>query len=532
VADALRYAHDRNIIHRDVKPSNILFDEEDRPLLTDFGIAKILETDEATLTGTGMGVGTPEYMAPEQWQGKTSAATDQYALGVVLYELITGRKPYSADTPAAVAIMQATEPLQAPSKIVGGITETVEKVLYKALARNPEDRYKNMEEFVLALRRLLAEADTAEPILPQKERRKPGPVPVPQASDTSESVTRDALDTTPAEGIRTAEKTAQPKKRALPNWELWAGIGIAGLVIIGLAMGIYVNLINMGKGVEGPLAMLATETPTITLTSTQTLGVVSTQINPIDGAEMVYVPAGEFLMGSDEYADSDEAPEHTVYLDDYWIYKYEVTNEQFAAFVAETGYVTTGEERDGSWVYQDGGWNWTDGAYWAEPKGPGSTVNGKENYPVIHISWYDAAAYCEWAGGRLPTEAEWEKAARGTEGQTYPWGDESPNCNLAQFSDCPGDTVPVGSFPEGASPYGALDMAGNVWEWVADWYDEDYYQNSPSQNPTGPASGTYRVFRGGSWYLSEWALRATNRYWSDPGYSYGASGFRCLSSGF
>ena len=144
VADALRYAHERNIIHRDVKPSNILFDEEDRPLLTDFGIAKILETDEATLTGTGLGVGTPAYMAPEQWRGKTSEATDQYALGVVLYELLTGKKPYTADTPAAVAIMQATEPLPQPSQIVNHIPEKIEKALYKTLARNPLDRYESM----------------------------------------------------------------------------------------------------------------------------------------------------------------------------------------------------------------------------------------------------------------------------------------------------------------------------------------------------------------------------------------------------
>ena len=154
IADALAYAHEFGIIHRDVKPSNILFDQKGRPILTDFGIAKILETDEATLTGTGMGVGTPEYMAPEQWQGKTSAATDQYALGVVLYELITGKKPYSADTPAAIAILQATEPLPRPSAMVPKIPDIVEKVLYKALARDPRDRYQSMAIFHKALVKL------------------------------------------------------------------------------------------------------------------------------------------------------------------------------------------------------------------------------------------------------------------------------------------------------------------------------------------------------------------------------------------
>lgn len=155
VAEALAYAHQRGVIHRDVKPANILFSEEGQPILTDFGIAKVLETDEVTLTGTGLGVGTPEYMAPEQWQGQPSPASDQYALGVVLYELITGYKPYSADTPAAVAILQVTEPLALPRSYVKDIPKSVEKVLLKALSQNPDDRYENIIEFSNALNRIL-----------------------------------------------------------------------------------------------------------------------------------------------------------------------------------------------------------------------------------------------------------------------------------------------------------------------------------------------------------------------------------------
>ncbi len=521
VAEALAYAHQRGVVHRDVKPGNILFDEEGQPILTDFGIAKILETDEATLTGTGMGVGTPEYMAPEQWQGKTSAATDQYALGVVLYELITGRKPYSADTPAAIILMQANEPLQAPSKIVKGVPEAVEKVLYKALARSPEERYEDMGAFESALQKLVAGAETQEPDRSREAAPKPASVPISPQAGSSESETRDALDATPVEEIRTTARTKGSTKRVLPKWALLAGIGVVGLVIIGLAIGIGGDLVNMGKGGEGPLSMLATETATATITPTvtktltptktstttptpePTLGVGSTLVNEKDGAEMVYVPAGEFLMGSEDAdAYSDEAPENTVYLDAYWMYKYEVTNAQYRVCIEEGA---------------------CSGALSSYPE---------NEYPAVYITWYEASDYCEWAGGRLPTEAEWEKAARGEDGRTYPWGEASPNCSLVQYYDCSGDTIAVGSLADGASPYGALDMAGNVWEWVADWYDADYYQNSPSQNPTGPASGTYRVIRGGSWMNNEWNLRASFRARNYPGHSYSYYGFRCLSSDF
>jgi serine/threonine protein kinase len=156
IADALAYAHEFGVIHRDVKPSNILFDQKGRPILTDFGIAKVLETGETNLTGTGLGVGTPEYMAPEQWRGKASEATDQYSLGIVLYELLTGQKPYKADTPAALVILQATEPMPQPSKLVKGIPDEVEKVLYKALARDPQDRYEDMEALRKALESLFS----------------------------------------------------------------------------------------------------------------------------------------------------------------------------------------------------------------------------------------------------------------------------------------------------------------------------------------------------------------------------------------
>ncbi|MBW6475047.1 MAG: serine/threonine protein kinase [Anaerolineaceae bacterium] len=169
VADALGYAHNRGIIHRDVKPSNILFGEEQRILLSDFGIAKVMFSPDQSLTGTGLGVGTPEYMAPEQWLGRANEATDQYALGVVLYELVTGKKPYTADTPAAIAIQQATEPLRRPRELVHSIPERVEKVIFKVLSKDPHHRYADMGELQKALEKFVYDEEELVPVIHASE---------------------------------------------------------------------------------------------------------------------------------------------------------------------------------------------------------------------------------------------------------------------------------------------------------------------------------------------------------------------------
>ena len=286
-------------------------------------------------------------------------------------------------------------------------------------------------------------------------------------------------------------------------------------------------------------------TSTVTVTMEITPSVQPTPTVVVAPESMVFVPAGEFIMGSPEGEGLDnEHPQRTVYLDAFYINKYEVTNSQFSQFVDATGYTTDAEKGGWGWAWTGEAWEEVEGADWRHPHGPGSSIEDKMDHPVVQVSWNDADAYCQWAGVRLPTEAEWEKAARGTDGRTYPWGNSAPdgsklnycdvNCELGWKESSVDDgythTAPVGHYEAGKSPYGAYDMAGNVWEWAADWYDADYYSKATDRNPQGPDSGEKRVLRGGSWFGYEGDARCADRYGGEPNVRISYFGFRVAAS--
>jgi formylglycine-generating enzyme required for sulfatase activity len=243
----------------------------------------------------------------------------------------------------------------------------------------------------------------------------------------------------------------------------------------------------------------------------------STEISK-DGALMVLIPKGEFFMGNLDEDDFhyDEHPLHKVHLDSFWIDCYEVTNRFYKRFVDETGYRSP--YLDAEWAET---YNWKDGSY----------PSGKADYPVVLVSWEDAAAYAEWADKRLPTEAEWEKAARGgLVKKHYPWGDKIDEIHANYFTSIisKNEMKPVGNLLPNS--YGIYDIAGNVWEWCADWYGKTYYRTSPYKNPQGPEKGIYRVFRGGSWIKKKEFLRCSERARNVPTHRSYTIGFRCAKS--
>ena len=236
-----------------------------------------------------------------------------------------------------------------------------------------------------------------------------------------------------------------------------------------------------------------------------------------DGAPLLLIPAGEFLMGtplSNRDGGRDEYPQRRIFLDAFYLDVYEVTNARYLDFMKATGHRVPENPRDKALTL------------WKGPSVPAAFTD----HPVVNVDWEDARAYCAWAGRKLPSEAEWERAARGTTGRRFPWGDAEPTRILANYLNQwrnGAGLEPVGSHPKGASAEGVQDLQGNVWEWVADWYEPDYYKKGPSRNPVGPPQGARKVIRGSGWESEAPLLRSAHRVGSDPTNRTHSLGFRC-----
>jgi serine/threonine-protein kinase len=604
LAEALEYAHEKGVIHRDIKPSNAMLDQRGEIFLTDFGIAKIVE-NAVHLTSTGTITGTPEYMSPEQAQGmKVDHRTDIYSLGVVLYEMLTGQVPYQAETPIAVILKKIQDPLPPPSVVNPEIPDPLEPVLLKALTKEPRDRFSTMGEFLVAWKKAVAECAATPEIKPGSApgaEKKKADDWMPPAALSSGGDERSRKKETASEGkppaapegrerpqerqeVKPVKAPAQAQKVKPFPW-VWVLGGVGALVVLcGLLFGgtLVLRAIRNRNAVTPTqyvmaAAPLPTETTEVfpTFTAAESIDLptktraaamappptdtpaptakplpsdtpapigLPAQVTDPKGIQMVLVPGGAFEMGSNLEAVMPFCPDwdqgrqciaknyigeqgvHTVVLDAYYIDQYEVTNQNYALCVKAGDCKAPADISLGTQDY-----------YYGNPK--------FENYPVVHVTWGEAMKYCNWRGGRLPTEAEWEKAARGIDQRIFPWGNSYTgtkanlcdiNCTAQQTNKDLNDgypyTSPVGIFTDAQSPYGAFDMAGNVWEWVIDWYDEGFYgtQLASSENPRGPDSGDGRVVRGGSWVSNIFNARTTLRLNYQPDQHAFHIGFRCV----
>lgn len=475
VCDALSYTHSRTppIIHRDIKPANIRITPESQAILVDFGIAKIFDPVKGTPTAAR---GYTPYYAPfEQYGvGSTDARTDIYALGVTLYHLLTGQLP-----PESIDRVRR-DALVAPRQLNPAISPRVEAAILRAMAVMPEKRWQSVAEF---------KAKISEKSIVKKR-----PVQIPW---------------------RWLGALGSLVVAILVLWAVFIGGGGKTDNLSATQTALAQAIVQVTEDVQ-PTKTLTTETPpterptpnkTFTPrppTATPTKIALLERITDAQGVKMALIPAGEFQMGSQD-GQANEKPVHRVYLNAFNLDIYEVTNALYMACVQADACEKPDGIRYGNSQY--------------------------DNYPVTNVDWNRAQVYCSWRGGALPSEAQWEKAARGgLNGKKYPWGDESPVCkagakNGANFWGC-GQSIDIGKYaPNG---YGLYDMAGNVWEWVQDWYQSDYYSSqSVFNNPFGPSTGQARVLRGGGWGYESSTVPITYRYGYTPSYSDPYVGFRC-----
>jgi eukaryotic-like serine/threonine-protein kinase len=531
IAEALAIAHKRGVVHRDVKPSNLFLLGDPRGVgcivkLLDFGIAKVVaEVHKAeggfTKTTGELSSFTPAYAAPEQFSrshGATGPWTDVFALALILTEMLAGKSSLDGDDYGQLAAASTHPTCRPTPRFIGvSVPDVVEQVFARALAVKPEARYASVGEFWMELRR----ATNSE---------------VARGFMTTASISSPSRHSTlvsgapPANSLSSSVGSEPTLRRALLAR---VAVAVAMTAVALGAIGLVASRVRDTPSNAAPSVVRSSSAPAIAPPPV-----------PACAAGMILIPGGKFFMGSDDKNDlALERPAHKVTLASFCIDTFEVTTEDYRACSDQ------GECRRAS---QTNEW---EGISAKERKAFDPLCNTRDpavrsRHPINCIDWDQAVEFCKAKKKRLPTEAEWEYAARGPDGRKYPWGDEEPAPNLlnacgkeclawgkkngvdeqAMFKADDGweTTAPVGSFPRGASRYGVQDVVGNVWEWVSDYFDD--YKPDELDNPTGPITGEMRVIRGGAWNgaFASW-VRPTFRYRDIPSKrSYGI-GFRCAS---
>jgi serine/threonine protein kinase len=496
---AFQYAHENGILHRDIKPANIMINKEGNIKIMDFGIAKVAG---AATHDTAASMLSIHYTPPERFDPSRVVDTrsDIYALGLVFYELFAGKRPFDVDETSQIMFWHLNEIPEPPETFVSGLPQEVSLAIQKALEKDPDDRFQDFKEFSDAI-----------------GSGTPG---VDYTSSLDDTIAGDQTIVTSIIEPSAIKKKAKKKKAEGMSAALIATIS-AAVVVLFIGGFLAYQIFLKGPATQGTAQQ---EIPKIEYNG----GVPNSKGYPEithekDNSIMIYIPKGDFIMGSDTY--SFEQPVQQISLDAYLIDKYLVTNRQFKQFVEETGYQTDAEKAGFGIVRIGRRMREFEGATWRLPDGA-TPIEGKEDYPVNQISYNDAIAYCEWAGKDLPTEAQWEKAARGPNGSIYPWGNSEPDDTTANFVDIDlGETTAVTTYEKGQSYYGAFDMAGNLNQWCKDWYAEGERQ---AENPTGPKEGTTRVLKGGSFTEGIDSLRSTSRTSAEPSASSAIYGFRCV----